>query len=394
MLVVIAHGIVAFDYALFSGQSSDSISSWDVFVSGAPLLVPLAGNLAVCIFFALSGYVLSQSFATTGLGIVALVLKRYTRLSIPILTACLVSYSLLAGNLMANVQLASITRSSWLARQMQQAPSITEAVREGLYSSLIHLKPVPTPYDSVLWTMCIEFWGSIVLILVFGLTGIGASNPKKRETRRIVTLIALGILGCTSYLGLFALGALLYISRLHLRVNSKLAAALLILGVFLGTVPFSSVPWQIMRSLVAPTMITIPGVPFPLIRITFVHSIGAVFILISANSFAPFRRMLSSPGFRFLGRISFPLYLVHSPILMSVVSKAAVALFRVGLGYAASTAIALGLLVTVSVAVATGLLYICELPSIKFSGLVANATDGLVRKVFTRALGFHPQRFN
>lgn len=52
LVVVFHHGILALDFALYSGRSSDSRTSWDRWLSGTPF-VPLAtaGDVAVCIFF-------------------------------------------------------------------------------------------------------------------------------------------------------------------------------------------------------------------------------------------------------------------------------------------------------------------------------------------------------
>jgi peptidoglycan/LPS O-acetylase OafA/YrhL len=140
-VVVVTHGIVASDYALYSGAERDSRCSWDVQLSGAPLLLPLAGNLSVCIFFALSGYVLCQSFSNSRLGSIGLFAKRYIRLAIPILAACMIAYTSGVFGWPRNAQLSAIPRSGWLAGQMRQVPSFNQAFQESAYRALIHLKP-------------------------------------------------------------------------------------------------------------------------------------------------------------------------------------------------------------------------------------------------------------
>ena len=62
-------------------------------------MVILAGNYSVCVFFALSGYVLSSSFDRTTLGAVALTAKRALRLGIPILAVTLFAWVLVASGL-------------------------------------------------------------------------------------------------------------------------------------------------------------------------------------------------------------------------------------------------------------------------------------------------------
>ncbi len=384
--VVVAHGIVTFDFALFSGSARDSIVPWDIYLSGAPFLLPMAGNLPVCIFFALSGYVLSHSFSNTDLGPLALLFKRYTRFTLPILSACVISYALLACGLMANQRLAVVTKSAWLAHQMQQVPSLSQALQDGLYRALVHLTPVPTPYDSVLWTMCIEFWGSVMLIAIFFIAGLLPPGAMGRERARVILLVVAGVVGCTSYLGLFAYGALFNLTQFHRRVRSGAAALLLALGLFMGTIPYSAVPWSIVRPFIEWPLPTVPGIPFTHTPITFFHSLGAILVLIAANSFLPFRRMLSSRPFRFLGRISFPLYLIHIPLLMSVVCSCALGLLHFGMPYAWMAALSLALFFAVSLSAATVLLFVCEGPSITLSGWVGVATDRLVRRMAAFAL--------
>ncbi len=391
VVVVLVHGIVTFDYALFTGAPRDSLVGWDVKISGAPFLLPLAGDLAVCLFFALSGFVLSQSFTHTRLGTIALLFKRYTRLVLPILTVCLLAYSLLAGGTMKNVPLAQISRSTWLASQMRQAPSFEQALREGLYRALVHLKPNWITYDSALWTMNIEFWGSVMLIAVFGLTALPGIRAGSRETLRLWLLAALGLLGASSYLGLFAVGALLNLTQVDRRVSSPAAALFLGAGVFLGTIPVGIAPLAIVRPFGAWRLPTNPIVPFPETSVVFCHAIGAILILVAANSFLPFRRMLVSPVCQFLGHISFPLYLIHMPMLLSIVCSDALTMLSRGLPYLGTAVLSLALLLAVSIGAATALLYICERPSIVLSGRVGVWTDRIVRgisgRIFPRA---HP----
>ena len=386
LLVIFAHGIITFDFALYSGDWHDSRVPWDVNVSGAPFLLPLAGNLSVCVFFALSGYVLSRSFSNTSLGSIALLFKRYTRFTPTILAACLISYALLAGGLMENQRLAVVTKSTWLARYMLQAPSLGWALRDGSYRALVALEPTPMPYDSVLWTMRYEFWGSVMLIAVFSLPGFRILCSKTCGLSRILLLAALGAIGCTSYLGLFAFGALLNLTQLHRKVGSRVAAIMLAVGLFLGTVPYSGTPWSIVRPFIVGTLPMVQWVPFPHSPITFYHSLGAMLILVAAKSSLPFRTMLSSKSFQFLGEISYPLYLIHFPLLMSVVCSSALALLHIGLPNSWTVALSLALFLAVSLLAAIGLLFVCDRPSIALSSRVGLLTDRLVRRII--ALSF------
>ncbi len=385
LLVIVAHGIVTFDFALFSGDAKDSRVPWDLHVSGAPFLLPLAGSLSVCVFLALSGYVLSRSFSSTSLGSLALLSKRYVRFTPTILVACLISYALLAGGLMENQRLAAVTKSTWLATKMLQSPSLGGALRDGLYRSLVALKPTQMPYDDVLWTMRLEFWGSVMLIAAFTLPGFRTLCSKTHGISRIALLCALLAVGCTSYLGLFAFGALLYLTQLHRKVGSGAAGVMLAAGLFLGTIPFSGTPWSIVRPFTVGTLPMVQWVPLPHTPITFYHSLGAMLILVAAKSSLSFRRMLSSRAFQFLGEISYPLYLIHSPLLLSVVCSGALAMLHIGLPYSWTVALSLALFLAVSLIAATALLFLCDRPSITLSGRVGLLTDRMVRGILSRA---------
>jgi peptidoglycan/LPS O-acetylase OafA/YrhL len=377
LVVVVVHGIVAFDFALYTGLAKHSVFAWDVSLSGAPFLIPMAGDLSVCVFFALSGYVLSRSFGKTRLGPLALLFKRYARFTPAILSASLISYTLLAGGLMQNHNLAAISRSTWLAEQMRQAPSFVQALQEGLYGALL---AGSSAYNVSLWTMCIEFWGSVILIAVFSLTAFRTSRPEIRARDRIFLLCVLGLLGAGSYLGLFAFGALLQLTRLHRKLSSRGAAILLVVGVFWGTIPYSAAPWESVRPFVEQTLPMVNGTPFTHSPVSFFHSLGAVLILMAANAFIPFRRMLSTPPLRFLGQISFPLYLIHAPLLNSFVCAGALAMLAYGFSYALTMALSLVFLVAISVAAATGLLFLSERPSIALSGKIGPIADDFIRK--------------
>ena len=96
LLVVFHHGIIAIDFALYTGQPSESRGRGDLWLSGTPF-VPLAasGNLAVCIFFALSGFVLTHAYINSRQYWLSLVARRYLRLGLPMLAGCLFAWMLL-----------------------------------------------------------------------------------------------------------------------------------------------------------------------------------------------------------------------------------------------------------------------------------------------------------
>jgi peptidoglycan/LPS O-acetylase OafA/YrhL len=77
----------------------------------------LDGRLAVSVFFVLSGSALSSAyFAGKGRrAVIALLIKRYPRLTIPILATSLILFGLYACGLVANVEAGHLVlRDDWL----------------------------------------------------------------------------------------------------------------------------------------------------------------------------------------------------------------------------------------------------------------------------------------
>jgi peptidoglycan/LPS O-acetylase OafA/YrhL len=80
-------------------------------LTGAPLI--FNGNAAVCIFFVLSGYVLSELSQHSGLSFLAQALRRYLRLIVPMLITSTFAWALLAFGAYRN-QEAALGRLSFV----------------------------------------------------------------------------------------------------------------------------------------------------------------------------------------------------------------------------------------------------------------------------------------
>lgn len=362
LIVVSLHGILAFDFGLYTGLPADSHGAWDIKISGLPFLLPLAGDYAVCLFFALSGFVLAHSFSRTNLGASALIVKRYARLCLPILAACLFSWVLLASGLTFNHDAARVIGSTWLDSQMQQEPDLLTALRDGLYGSLLAL-PHATSYDRALWTMGIEFMGSLLMIMTFALLRPLRERRGARNWAAGVFLL-LGLVGHSFFLGLFAIGAAIYLADVRAWLEriprpGLVMLPVLILGLFLGSLPYSAARPPYFDTLASHALVAEPNAwqfAFPawlqLDEESFWHAVGALLTLLAAESWAPLRRLLSLGLPRFLGRISFPLYLVHLPILMSFGCGMFLLYLEAGLGFSTAAALSVGAFYLVALLVA------------------------------------------
>ncbi len=132
-----------------------------------------------------------------------------------------------------------------------------------------------------------------------------------------------------SYLLGFVLGAL--IADLRMRLSSSLAStALLVAGLYLGSYPYHSQAGSIWSPLAA-----IPYINVFLLT----HLLGAALCIMALCANNPARRYLETRVARFLGRVSFSMYLIHFTFWGSVGSWLVLALVPT-LGYAGALALA------------------------------------------------------
>jgi peptidoglycan/LPS O-acetylase OafA/YrhL len=380
LLVVIHHAVLAFDFALYDGLAEHAHGTWETAVAGSPLCLLYAGNFAVGIFFVLSGFVLFRAFGRRPAG-PGVYVWRYIRLTGPILAVCLFSWLLLAGGAYTNVAAAPITRSpDWLAQQMPPTANFFLALREGLYYALIHVR-IAGSYDSSLWTMKIEFLGSV---LIFVVATIAAVVPPARRDGAVLALCALAVVAFwNDYLMLFPVGVALEIFARRggftpspARGHRLVLAGVVGVGLLLGAMPDYANPWRIYQALLAATpkfRLWNPalGMPDP----AFWHGLGAVLLVYGLLASPALQKFFTHKICLFLGRISFPLYLVHVPILCSVGCGVFLRLTAQSLPYAAAVALAVLSFVAVSLLTAWGAYYAVERPTLRLSRRVGERVD-------------------
>ncbi len=374
--VVIFHTLLCFDRAFASGANIEAHFGWETFIAGAPFVLMTHGTLPVMIFFVLSGYVLAKFLERNSLSFGLLIARRFIRFAIPIFITTMIAYLLIS--LFPQPELYGITRSTWLTKVYQQIPSFFGALTEGLYGALFGLVPQEYSYNPSLWTMSIEFAGSCLLIFVFQMTSFFKIRAGARRKWHILIFLSLGVLGFYSYLSLFAFGAVLAsLSRLK-PINSGVAAVLLFSGLLLGTVPWSAVPWWGVDF--AKTAINVPKfLPLPMSSIIEIYSaIGSILIFYAVLCFKSLRSLLNSPIVQFLGRISFPLYLIHLPIMITLVAKLAISLHLANVPYGIILPVVIVVQICAAILAAWLLYPVCEKPAIDLS---RNLTRGRLSPV-------------
>lgn len=310
LIVVIDHFLMGFYPAFFSGQivNVHTGSAIEVAISGTPLNILYDGNLSVCIFFVLSGYVLSYKFFVSKEYevIVASAVKRYLRLMIPVLFSIFVSYLLMKLFLFKNVQASEITTSVWLGSFFNFRPNFLEMLKQSTYGVFFKQQ---TTYNANLWTMNNEFLGSFLVFAWIAFFG-------KLNKRYVFYLSAIFIFINTYYLA-FILG--MFISDLSVnnqkfisKVNNKYSVMIFIVfGFIFGSYPLRDVSNTIYR------FVKFSNLPDPTI---FYHILGACFFMLAVLGSNRLKYFLSTRPINFLGKISFSIYIMHLSVICSFAS--------------------------------------------------------------------------
>jgi peptidoglycan/LPS O-acetylase OafA/YrhL len=316
--VVLLHFFSAFRPDLVFESASGS-PAWYVHLS--PLSFLYDGHSAVYIFFVLSGYVLSRSFERHLQHPFALISARVFRLGLPALAAVLVAAAAIAIFGRPNVDAIAITGSEWFGSPRFTTLSMLAIVRDGVGNALFlgyrglpgvaFLAPWQQPIDQSLvpplWTLSIEFYGSLVVLLLSWFA---------RRSRALwwAAIILATIFTIRSAYLCFVVGHLLANwnrAEKSAPANQWLPTLAVALGVFLCV---RADIWQfewLRRLCSEPTFWLFPGQTAAPQQ----KALGAILVLTGLIHLQRARTALSWPWLVKTSRLSFPVYLMHWPVL-------------------------------------------------------------------------------
>jgi peptidoglycan/LPS O-acetylase OafA/YrhL len=269
----------------------------------SPLEILDNGSFCVSIFFVLSGFVIANSASNANISFIFNAMQRYLRLALPALGGTLWGWGLFKLYPHSLVALKTIHTSAWLEKSTYaHMPSILAAVSSGLLG--IFVSGV-SRFDGVLWTMKVEFIGSLAVYALYSFI------PKSwKKISLFVLPIVLGFVIRKPEYSAFFIGAGIRELRVTGRLPSAYAHVALVFGLIIGAfTPENSKFWHA------------PNVP------TFValgsdtgvwQILGAGAIIYAIFGLPKIRAFLESDLAQFFGRISFGLYLVHWPLLFTV----------------------------------------------------------------------------
>ncbi|MBB5753951.1 acyltransferase family protein [Prosthecomicrobium pneumaticum] len=354
----------------------------------SPLFFLLDGGVAVFSFFLMSGFVLGLSFLRSDLPMPRQVAKRFVRLYLPVLAALALALVLLTLWPRLGLRMQVFNGSDWLRGLHLFSPGRTATVyQDVLLNSMLlgyagasifrffdtaavglPLVGLGHALDPPLWTLHIEFWGSLLTL---------AMAQAYRRLRRpafwaVYALALVATAGGAFSLFLIGFAAGLFRDRLTGRDHAPLRGLFAVLALA-GAVALSGY---------SPLM--------PFVGLQIEKELAAVLVF-GAVLVAPWLdRLLSARPLAWLGGLSFGLYLTHFPILFTL----SILLFlglqpSFGALPAALAATAVG--IAVSIGVAAAFEQLVDWPAIGLAARIGSGPPVPVTPAGGRSPGANPR---
>jgi peptidoglycan/LPS O-acetylase OafA/YrhL len=310
-IVFISHLAIVIFPSIFNGLPIMSRLRYEWVLAGTPLGIFWAANFAVCIFFVMSGFVLSYFYQREGGNFIATCIRRYLRLVLPILATSFFAYLLWTSGAMYNLKAQLITQEGWLKScYLTASPGFWSFLTESVYRVFL----IPTSeFNPMLWTMKYEMAGSIGIFALYALV------PQNKV--RIPLIFLCLMLLIKTYYVCFISGALIYEwsksnGEVKVIIPQWSIWLMLIVGLYLGAFPYN---------VATPDNIWFRHLLF--FEVEQWHRIGSILLVFACVSLAAVRRFFCLAPLQYLGKISFSLYLVHGPMLCSLMSYLIVSLY-------------------------------------------------------------------
>ncbi|HET8685748.1 MAG TPA: acyltransferase, partial [Methanosarcina sp.] len=223
---------------IYSDRMPAHLGNLEQIFSSTPLGLIGAGNFSVCIFFVLSGYVLTQKYFKTKDRniIISGAVRRYIRLFVPVFAATILSFLLAStGVFHYYIEAGVISGNNNYASYWTFTPDLVDAVKHAVWGTFF---AGDDTYNPVLWTMTVELYGSMLVFAIALLFG-------GQRTRWTFYLAAV-VFFLNSYYLAFIIGMGLadtFNSKSSVfKTNNKIVlSTVLVSGLFLGSYPVGTV---------------------------------------------------------------------------------------------------------------------------------------------------------
>lgn len=332
---------------------------------GQPFFALFNGTAAVGFFFTLSGFVLCWSYFNheDPQKLLLAFLKRLPRLAAIVTITTVASYCLFKLNLYYFHDASKLSLSPWLATFAQGwtpgfEPNFWDALTQGMTTFFTG----EAYYNTNLWTMKAEFFGSMI---VFMLACFISTTLGYRHLVYAFIIISISALFYNNFIFPFVAGTFLsvYLAKNKKEIPFYASIALIIFGLYLlGYIsPEKSYAWASATPIIMKAHTQ-----------TLLHTLGSACIIFATMTNHKVFKSLNGKLLRGIGKISFPLYLVHTLVICSVSSYVYLNLANHGVSNTKSLIIVFIVTATTSIALA--------LPLSRFDDWWVKQVNSITRK--------------
>ena len=302
--VALAHFSLAFVPVLLKGSYPDLVirqtpeGFWVDLLRWPPLAVFFNGHFAVMVFFVLSGYVITQpAFEGDPRALLRRLAGRYLRLNGPILITVWLSFLLAHLGAYANIAAGDRWGSAFFESHFRVLPSLGETLTASLWGTLTGQD---LRLDPPLWSLRIEWFGSLALLLVYS----GAAKSQTLWAALIAAVLLALAPGEDRWFYFFLWAGAQLPRGLGLEARYRLWSWLPgLAGLFLGAYTPSLTPYQSLPDLWGLLSLEAD-------KKTFYNGLGGL-LLVWAVLLGFGAAWLKKGLFQWLGQRAYALYLVH-----------------------------------------------------------------------------------
>lgn len=305
ILIFVHHFLLLFYPAVYFGDSVPShLNGVDTALAQSPFAALINGNFLVMIFCCVSGVVISlrvmQIKEMSKLS--DIVAKRYLRLLLPIIPVAILVFALLRLNAFTNGRAAEVTGSEWANWYYNEPMTVVEFLQSVLSRTLLY---GDNRISNAFWMLTKLFTGTFLSVL------LSVISWKYRKRAWIIyVFVCVIFFNYSDFHFAFCLGTLLAWLHLNAQRGFRLipGIAAIVIGLLLGSYPSGVQPNNFYKALDA-------------IHYEDWHALGAVFTVYGIWSCGGLRKLLSLGVFRFLGKISYSVYILHIPLEFTLCSS-------------------------------------------------------------------------
>ncbi|MBY0466360.1 MAG: acyltransferase [Burkholderiales bacterium] len=304
-IVVIHHYLLGLYPAMVFNKPETIKSPLDTIIAITPLNLLIGGHFAVCIFFILSAHVLTKNHVANanGVAMISAMVKRYPRLGIPVFISVMISFLALWINNVISAEGYKALTSTPVSALHNTFITFKAALIEGSTGALFLGS---NKFNGPLWTISIEFFGSLGIFLLLLLI-----PPNKPKWRWAAYTLAIPLTWGTYYLA-FIMGMTLSeltsqtkFLRSWMDRHAYITFPMMAFGLLLGSIPMHHTDWQGTIYQYVNSSIWRPAY----------HIVGAYLIVTSVIYGNIFKSILNTRPLKFLGEISFSMYLLHVVVI-------------------------------------------------------------------------------